>query len=201
VSKEEYPRVRLKGHLVKEEMPPSWRIFPNCHADTPLGMGVGPSRLRPKDAGYRVAYMASDFPTAFIETIPRDSLTGNHPRRISWVEICGYSWVLVGTAKGKKMTWLDLRGTGCLCSPAPTDALRARNHVDGQALGNAIYSEHEDIDGIIWDSRLTVRPVRMVFDRRMHKLKEIASGKVHGHPSLWVALAECNAHLGQGPEE
>ena len=67
---------------------------------------------------------------------------------------------------------------------AQTDTVNARNHAAGRAFGKAIHSGHEDIDGLVYVSRLTGADVYAVFDRAVGKLELAASGLLPDHPKL-----------------
>ena len=71
---------------------------------------------------------------------------------------------------------LDLRGDGCARIGAPSDAVHARNHAAGRALGKAIYAEYPGIDGLVYGSRLTGADVYAVFDRGIRMLRAVETG-------------------------
>ena len=87
-------------------------------------------------------------------------------------------------ATEKKLTVLDLRQDGCALIGAQTDTVNARNHAAGRAFGNAIHSDHEDIDGLVYPSRLTGGDVSAMFDRAIGKLELSGSGLLPDHPEL-----------------
>lgn len=67
---------------------------------------------------------------------------------------------------------------------APTDAVNARNHAAGRALGRAIHDEYDEVDGLLFSSRLTGADAYAVFDRAIKKLTHAADGALAEHPDL-----------------
>ena len=67
---------------------------------------------------------------------------------------------------------------------APTDTVRAQDHAAGRAFGRAVHSSHPDVDGILYESRLTGKDVYAVYDRGIRKLHAIDSGELSSHPEL-----------------
>ena len=78
---------------------------------------------------------------------------------------------------------------------APTDAVNARNHAAGRALGRAIHTEHDDIDGLLFSSRLTGADVYAVFARGIRKLHAPESGTLSDHPELPDVLSKYSVML------
>jgi hypothetical protein len=75
-------------------------------------------------------------------------------RSVDWAELRNLSFTVIGSGSAV-LKWLDLRGDGCVRLGAPTDAVRARHHAAGRALGRSIHARHPDIDGILFPGRLT----------------------------------------------
>ena len=82
------------------------------------------------------------------------------------------------------LTLLDLRGDGCTRIGAPTDVVQARNHAARRAFGKAIHAEHEDVDGLLYASRLTGEDAYAVYDRGVGKLVVGESGRLGEHLAL-----------------
>ena len=192
MNEERYARRLIEPLLVQVGVGEAYRIVPRRHVGSPLGTGAADSRSVSYGAGYTVLYAAPEFATAFAETVVRDRLVGRSGREIALKEVTERVWVrLVGKA-GVAMTLLDLREDGCLRIGAPTDVVRARSHGAGRAFGKAIYDEHRDIDGLVYESRLTGKEAYAVFDRGVGKLEPAGSGPVEEHPAL-PALLEHHA--------
>ena len=51
-----------------------------------------------------------------------------------------------------------------------TDTNRARAHTSGQALSEAVHAEMPDVDGILFDSRLTTGGCVAIYDRAFSAL-------------------------------
>ena len=94
-----------------------------------------------------------------------------------------------------RLNLLDLRKGGCVRLGAPTDTVNARNHAAGRALARAIYSEHKDVDGLLFSSRLTGDDVYAVFDRGIAKLDAAETGMLPEHPELTDVLSNYSINL------
>ena len=129
-------------------------------------------------------YASPDFATSFIETVVRDRFMRRRRREILLKEVTERVWASIATKPSTRLTLLDLRQDGCALIGARTDTVNARNHAAGRAFGKAIYSDHEDIDGLVYASRLTGSVVYAVFDRAIGKLELTASGLRQDHPEL-----------------
>lgn len=190
-----YPRDRVEDILAKTKLPPSYRIIPRHHLKTPLGTTPGDSRFCAKADGYTVLYAAPDFATAFIETVVRDRFTGKRPREIPLKEVTERAWAHIQTKPRARLKLLDLRQDGCVRLGAPTDAVNARSHAAGRALGRAIYARHKDVDGLLFSSRLTGEDAYAVFDRALAKLDTLASGMLPDHPEVTDVLSKYGIQL------
>lgn len=184
-----YPVDRIKDVLSKTKLPPSYRIIPGRHIETPLGTAPSDSRFCAKADGFTVLYASPDFATAFIETVVRDRFTHKRQREVLLKEVTERTWVLLATKPRSKLRLLDLRDDGCVRLGAPTDAVNARNHSAGRAFGRAIYEEHEYVDGLLFSSRLTGPDVYVVFDRALKRLDVSDTGALSRHGDLPDVLA------------
>lgn len=190
-----YPRDRVEDAIVETKLPPSYRIVPRRYLKTPLGTSPGDSRFCAKADGYTVLYAAPDFTTAFVETVVRDRFTRKRPREILLKEITGRAWTQIQTKPGARLRLLDLRQDGCVKLGAPSDAVNARSHAAGRALGRAIHADHKDVDGLLFSSRLTGADAYAVFDRALAKLDASASALLQDHPALPNVLSEYGIQL------
>jgi hypothetical protein len=177
-------RERVENVLIKARLPASYRIIPRRHLETPLGVAPGDSRFCAKADGYTLLYATPDFATAFIEVIVRDRFTRQQQREVLLKEVTERAWAQISTQARATLSLLDLRNDGCVRLGAPTDAVRARNHAAGRALGRAIYTEHTDIGGFLFSSRLTGADVYAVFDRAIGTLQTGKIGDLADHPEL-----------------
>ena len=190
-----YSRKRIEDVLTKAKLPPSSRIIPHRYLESPLGVAPGDSRFCSKADGFAVLYASPEFATAFIETIVRDRFTRRDQREVLLKEVTGRGWALITTKPRAKLALLDLRKDGCVRLGAPTDTVNARNHAAGRALGRAIYSEHKDVDGLLFSSRLTGGDVYAVFDRGIAKLDAPETGTLPEHPDLPDVLSNYSIKL------
>lgn len=166
-----YSSERVHAVLIKTAVPRSYRIFPTIHDKTPLGTAPSDSRFSDKDSGFAILYAAPNFATSFIEVVVRDRFTRTKDREIALKEVTLRSNALVSSKPRNKLSLLDLRKDGCARLGAPTDAVNARNHAAGRALGRDIHANHEIVDGFLFSSRLTGEDVYAIFDRAIPKLK------------------------------
>jgi len=176
-------------------MPVSYRIMWRQHLSTPLGTAPGDSRFSAKSDGYTVLYAASDFTTAFVETVVRDRFTRSRPRGIHLKEVTERAWAQVATKERTTLRLLDLRHDGCVKLGAPTDSVNARTHAAGRALGRAIHGEHKTVDGFLFSSRLTGGDAYAVFDRALSKLQAASTGLLAEHPDLPDILGRYDIRL------
>ena len=54
----------------------------------------------------------------------------------------------------------------------------------GRAFGKAIHAEHEDVDGLVYSSRLTGEDAYAIYDRSVAKLKAGDVGQLEEHVEL-----------------
>lgn len=139
------------------------RILPIRHRSTPADAGFGSSRLSSPSGAFRVLYAADSFPTAFAEAVVRDRFEGRTRRflyRPYLEELC-----VTSISSSRALALLDLRGAAAYEAGIDTDASRARAHTSGQALSEAIHADMTDIDGILFNSRLTAGDCVAIYDR------------------------------------
>jgi len=189
-----YPRKRIEAQRVEQNISSSHRIIWLTSMARPLDCGPAPSRFCDGVSGYGVIYAAPQFDTAFIETVVRDRFVHRHRRAVPFGDISERGWVELATRTNEAVVLLDLTGRGCLALGAPTDAVTARNHAAGRALGRAIYREHEDIDGFLYSSRLTGADCYAIFDRAVPRLAALGTGELKDHAALAGVLRD--QHIG-----
>jgi len=161
----------------------AYRLIWRRHERTPLGYVPSPSRFC-DGVSFAMVYLAVDFETAFLETLIRDQFVRTRHRVVSTRAIGARLWATVGTVLMEQLMLLDLTGDGCTELGVPTDAVHARNHSAGRALGRAIYRDHSDIDGFFYHSRFTGEGCFAVFDRAVRKLTLLRTGEVLDQPQL-----------------
>ena len=139
--------------------------------------------------------MATEFATAFIETVVRDRLERRHNRTIKVKEVTEQVLTTLSTKPKVALKLLDLRGSGCTRIGAPTDTVNARNHAAGRAFSKCIHMEHPEVDGIIHASRLTGKDVYAIFDRAVGKLDSTPTRPLEDHPDLPEIFQEYGINL------
>lgn len=179
-------RSRLESRLRPIAVETAIRIIWRRHQSDLLK--PSPRKSRFSDGNYGVLYAASNFETALLETIVRDQFVRVEHRKISSQHILQRLVATLRTRLDTHLTLLDLRDSGIVEVGAPTDALRARNHQAGQALGREIY-QHTDVDGFVYPSRFDGQSNFAIFDRAVEKLDVVETMELAVHPALPDALA------------
>lgn len=190
-----YPREHVEQVLAKVHLPASYRIIPRRYLGTPLGTVPGDSRFCAKADGFTILYVSPDFATAFIEVIVRDRFTRKKQREVLLKEITERAWARIVTKPRANLSLIDLRKDGCVRLGAPTDAVNARNHAAGRVLGRAIHAGHEDVDGLLFSSRLTGADVYAIFDRGIKKLVAAETGFLSERADLPTVLSTYGVKL------
>lgn len=144
------------------------RVMPSRHRATPPTSGFGSSRFSSPSGAFRVLYAADNFPTAFAEAVVRDRFEGKSKRflyRPHLEQLC-----VTAIKSDRELTLLDLRGAATYELGIDTDANRARAHLSGQVLSEAVHGAFADIDGILFNSRLTAGDCVAIYDRAFSAL-------------------------------
>lgn len=188
MSVDKYPRDRVEAQLRRVTIANAQRIVWRTAFNEPLRCRPAPSRFCDGRSGYAILYAAPKFETAFIETLVRDRFVHRVDRQIPYSDVSSRCWAELATRSVPEMNLIDLTGSGCLMLGAPTDAARARNHTAGRALGRAIYQQHADVDGFLYDSRFLKETCFAIFDRAVGKLSLLKHGELQDHPELPAVL-------------
>lgn len=141
------------------------RIMRSQYRATPVGAGFGSSRFSSPTQSFKVLYAASDFGTAFAEGVVRDrfeSKTRRYLYRPDLDRLC-----VTAVHSNREMSFVDLTGGGAYELGVDTDASRARDHRSGQDFSEQLHAEMLDVDGILFDSRLTGGRCIAVYDRAL----------------------------------
>ena len=144
------------------------RILPTRHCATPADAGFGSSRFSSPAGTFRVLYAADNFPTAFAEAVVRDRFEGKARRflyRPHLEQLC-----LTAISSSRELALLDLTGAAAYELGIDTDANRARAHTSGQGLSRTVHAEMPDVDGILFNSRLTTGGCVAIYDRAFSTL-------------------------------
>ena len=70
----------------------------------------------------------------------------------------------------RELALLDMMGAAAYEVGIDTDANRARDHASGQALSEAVHAEMADVDGILFNSRLTTGGCVALYERAFSAL-------------------------------
>lgn len=189
------PRNRVAKVLTTTSLTSCIRVIPKHLLKTPLGVSSGDSRFVSREDAYRVLYSAPEFTTAFIETVLRDRFVHRSKRQLKLPEITERAWVSISTKPATELNLLDLRNDGCVVLGVPTDSINARNHAAGRALGRAIHQDHEDVDDIVFPSRLTGADAFAIYDRGIAKLVANDAGHIQDHADLLGILESLDIAL------
>lgn len=144
------------------------RILPGRHRGQPAGAGYGSSRFSSPSRQFKILYAGEDFPTAFAEGVVRDRFEDKLRRylyRPYLDTLC-----VTSISSGRELTLLDLTRAGAYELGVDTDANRARDHRRGQEFSELLHREMPQIDGILFESRLTNARCIGIYERAMPTL-------------------------------
>lgn len=175
-----YLRARVEAVLTQRSIHAT-RLFKRHHPD-PIGTVPSPSRFC-DGSSFAVLYGATDFDTAFLEVVVRDRFVRKPDRRVPFSELQTRRWVTF-ISQGKELNLINLTFDRAIKLGAPTDAAKARSHSAGRALAKSIYADHPDVDGFLYESRLTGMECFAIFDRAVAKLRVWEVGEVTTHSLL-----------------
>jgi len=139
------------------------RILPSRYRATPADAGFGSSWFSGPTRAFRVLYAADNFPTTFAEAVVRDRFEGKMRRflyRPHLDQLC-----MTAISSSRALALVGLTEAGADESGVNTDVNRARAHAPGQALSEAVHAEMPDVDGILFNSRLTTGGCVAIYDR------------------------------------
>lgn len=159
---------KLRKRLFPARLDDWVRILPSRHRASPVGAGYGSSRFSSPSDAFKVLYAADNFATAFAEAVVRDRFEGKSRRflyRSHLDQLC-----VAAIASSRELVMLDLRRSAAYELGVDTDASRARNHAAGQALSEAVHTAMPDVDGILFDSRLTSGACVAIYERALPTL-------------------------------
>ena len=153
----------------------TWRrIYDDAHPD-PLGYGSRPSRFSdPTGAAFGLVYGGESAKVAFVEAILRDlaiGTGGDFP-----LELTALTTKILATLEViEPLTVIDLTGDGLVKMRIPTDIAHRRDHRLARRWGQAIHDHVDEVDGILFASRLIGHQNIAIYDRALHKLKGAAT--------------------------
>lgn len=159
---------KIRSRIIKAQVNDWPRVLPNRHRATPAGAGHGSSRFSSPSKSFRILYAAEDFATAFAEAVVRDRFEGKSRRYLYRPYLEGLC--ITAISSGRELRIVDLSGAATYELGIDTDTSRARGHEQGQVLSEAIYTQLTEVDGILFDSRLTAKRCVAIYDRAFSTL-------------------------------
>lgn len=160
---------RLRGRIIQGRLREWPRILASRYIASPTDTGFGSSRFSSPSNAFRVLYAAEDFPTAFAEAVVRDRLEGKARRYLYRPRL--KALCVAAISSNREMRILDTTGGATYELGVDTDTNRARDHQSGQAFSEALHAALPDLDGILFNSRLTARRCVAVYDRAFGALE------------------------------
>lgn len=144
----------------------------------PLNVIASNTRFCKADWPFAVLYASETYATAFCETLIRDEFNKKIERKIPYKELEGRDRALLMTSA--PLALIDLRGDNFQRFGIPPAVIRNTDHRSGRAFSYALHQHREDVDGILYPSRLEDGGVCVaIYDRAFSKLYEEVS-----HPLL-----------------
>jgi hypothetical protein len=174
------------------------RIYLARYPD-PLGFGKTPSRFsdpRRRKAANRfgVLYLGDTVKVCFLEAVlrdQRDGMMGDLPIAESELHDRQYAEIEVDAS----LTMVDLRDDGPIKMGVPTDVAKASNQSLARAWAVAFHEHRQQVDGIIYPSRLNGHTNLAVFDRAVEKLRAVRTTKLIRAPGLAGVLDDLNVAI------
>jgi hypothetical protein len=167
------------------------RIYLARYPD-PLGFGKTPSRFsdpRRRKAANRfgVLYMGDTVKVCFLEAVlrdQRDGLIGDLPIAESALHDRQYAQIEVIAP----LTMVDLRDDGAIKMGVPSDVAKSSKQSLAREWAVAFHEHRDQVDGIIYPSRLNGHTNVAVFDRSIDKLRAIDATRLIRAPGLAAVL-------------
>jgi len=167
------------------------RIYLGRYPD-PLGFGKTPSRFsdprrRKATNRFGVLYMGDTVKVCFLEAVlgdQRDGLIGDLPIAESALHDRQYAQIEVIAS----LTMVDLRADGAIRMGVPSDVAKSSKQSLAREWAVAFHEHRDQVDGIIYPSRLNGHTNVAVFDRSIDKLKAIDATRLIRAPGLAAVL-------------
>ncbi len=174
------------------------RIYLDRYPD-PLGFGKTPSRFsdprRRKSANrFGVLYMGDTIRVCFLEAVlrdQRDGLIGDLPIAESALHNRQYAQIEVIDP----LTMVDLRDDGAIKMGVPTDVAKSSRQYLAREWAVAFHEHRDQVDGIIYPSRLNGHTNLAVFDRAIGKLRAVGATRLIRAPGLANVLDDLNVAI------
>lgn len=147
----------------------------------PLGTGPGDSRFgdiryhRGLPNPFQIMYLGPDYETCFLETIVRDLGSAAGPGALPIEESDLLQWNISQISLPNDLKLLDLSGGNLITMRIPTDVARASDHTLGMEWSRRFYDHPDEIDGLIFRSRLNEQFNVAIYDRSIFDLSVIST--------------------------
>jgi hypothetical protein len=141
----------------------------------PLGFGYNPTRfsdpqvIDPKKQ-FGVVYLGEGLAVCFLEAVLRDQRNGaigDYP--IGMSELTSRTYANIGTIEPLKL--VDLTADKKVLMGIPTDVTNASDQTLGRLWSEAIHQHPAEVDGILYESRLSRKLNLAIYDRALPKLQ------------------------------
>jgi len=162
------PTKKLRERIIAARVDDWPRVMPSQHRATPAGAGFGASRFSSPSRAFRVLYAADNFATAFAEGVVRDRFEGKSRRYLYRPHL--EALCVTAISSSRELRLLDLREAAAYELGLDTDANHARAHYPGQAFSEALHADLPEVDGILFNSRLTKGRCVAIYDRALSDL-------------------------------
>ena len=174
------------------------RIYYSKHPD-PLGFGKPPSRFsdprrRVAASRYGVLYLGSTLKGCFVEAILRDERNGNvGDWPIEEAELRQRRYATIAVAS--PLVVVDLTGDGPIRMGIPSDVVGARSQGLARSWSLALHEHPDQVDGILYPSRLNEERNLAIFDRAVSKLSVSAECDLLAAPGFASVLRDLKVAL------
>lgn len=159
---------RIRERIISAGVSDWPRILPDRHRGQPTGAGYGSSRFSSPSQQFKILYAGEDFSTAFAEAVVRDRFEGKQRRILYRPHLDALC--VTAISSNRELALVDLTGAGAYEVGVDTDANRARNHRRGQEFSELLHAQMPDVDGILFDSRLTSARCVAIYERAQSSL-------------------------------
>ncbi|RJT30812.1 RES domain-containing protein [Mesorhizobium waimense] len=163
---------KIRERIISARVSDWPRILPSRHRAQPAGAGFGSSRFSSPSRLFKILYAGEDFSTAFAEAVVRDRFEGKERRFLYRPRLDALC--VTSISSDRELILVDLTGAGAYELGVDTDANRARDHRFGQEFSELLHDQMADVDGILFDSRLTNARCVAIYERALPAL----SGRV-----------------------
>ncbi|MDQ0564134.1 hypothetical protein QO004_005952 [Rhizobium mesoamericanum] len=174
-------------------------VQPHLSRPDPLGFGKTPSRFsdpwrRKAENRFGVLYTGDTFKVCFLKALlrdQRDGLIGDLPIAESELRDRQFAQIEVIDT----LTMVDLRDDKAIKMGVPTDVAKSSKQSLAREWAVAFHEHRDQVNGIIYPSRLNGRTNVAVFDRSIGKLKAVGTTGLIRAPGLANVLDDLNVAI------